>query len=344
MRIGAITGSVVFHTALLAAAMSLPAPPIRRAQDPVSVDLYTQPKDEEAKPPEPTPPPESTPPPPKVAMRDVTRSQDTRPTSATPEPAEPTPPKANEPSNTGDKPPLGKLDLTLHGLPPGSESTMAVPSGSGTFGTPTGTADGKKPWKMRGDAGNPLTGKVAAVAEDRFPLKAVGNGEFEFKGKSFHARIARDGRVSFDDKSIRDFKGLSGGFDITDMLMRAKGDDPYRHEKKMFLETTEAMRKKMAQATLKERVQESLAQVPGRLHQIWRDTRMSAKERRGLLYETWKDAAMSDSAVDDAGREACATVEAFVRRYLPADSEDAFTEDELARYNRGQKLAFAPYR
>lgn len=336
----------MFHTALLAAAMTLPAPPVRRAPEPVTFDLFTQPKPEtkpeEPKPEEPKPVEPKT----KVAMREPTPAERERmsaPETTQPEPPQPSHTEPPASTNPSEKP--GKVDLTLHALPGGgADGAVTIPSGPGSFGTTLGTDGAKKPWKMRGDAGNPLTGKVADVAEDRFPLKAIGGGEYMYKGKAFHARIARDGRVSFDDKSIRDFKGLSGGFDITDLLMRAKGDDPYRAEKKAFMDTTEAMRKKMAQAALKERVQESLAQVPGRLHQIWRDVRMTPAERRRLIYETWKDAAESDSTVDDAGREACATVEAFVRRYLPAGSEDAYTDEELQRYNRGQKLAFAPYR
>jgi hypothetical protein len=335
LRISAITGSVVLHSALIAAAFSLPAPIGRRLSDPVTVDIIARKPDTrpETRPTEP----------PKVAMRELTRERREVEHPLAPTQTEPTPPApATAPSPPISTPP-GKVDLTLHALPSGSENAASVPPGTGTFGTNLGSG-GRKPWKMRGDAGNPLTGKVADEAEDRFPLRAVGGGEFEYKGKAFSARIGRDGRVSFDDKSIRDFKGLSGGFDVTDLIMRAKGDDPYRAEKAAFMQQTEAMRKKMAQAALKERVEASLARLPAHLDEIWRDGRHPAVERRRLLYETWKDAASAETDLGDSGKEACVIVETFVRRYLPSGSEDAFTDDELERYNRGQRQKFYPYR
>jgi hypothetical protein len=339
LRIGAVTGSLVLHTALIAAAFTLPAPERVRTQDPVTVDLFSRPTPKEQPPPPKLTPPLPTPEPPKVAMRE--RSRESAPVeNPTPQPKMEQP-EATPPPSSDTRPP-GKVDLTLHTLPTGPDSAVSVPPGTGTFGDTLGTG-GKKPWKMRGDAGNPLTGKVADEAEERFPLRAIGGGEYEFKGKAFHARIARDGRVSFDDKSIRDFKGLSGGFDITDMVMRAKGNDPYRAEKQAFMNQTEAMRKKMAQSALRERVAASLANLPAHLASIWHDTRQSAAERRRTLYETWKDGAESDNNVD-AGQNACEIVETFVRRYLPEGSPDAYSEEELAMLNRGQKKKFQPYR
>ncbi len=197
---------------------------------------------------------------------------------------------------------------------------------------------------MRGDAGNPLTGKIAEESEDRFPLRPVGRGEYEYKGKAFSARIMRDGRVSFDDKNIRDFKGLSGGFDVTDLLMKAKHQDPYRAEKQAFMNYTDAMRKKMAVAALKERQAASLEHLPEHLDDIWRNRARTVEARRQEIYEMWLDAAMSESETGDAAKEACSIVETYVRRYLPADSADAFTEDELAKLNGGKRFKFAPYR
>jgi hypothetical protein len=84
--------------------------------------------------------------------------------------------------------------------------------------------------------------------------------------------------------------------------------------------------------------------LPSHLDEIWRNKYHTAADRRRLLYETWRDAAASDTDVGDAGHEACVIVENYVRRYLPAGSEDAFTDDELERFNRGQRQKFYPYR
>ncbi len=342
MRIGAVTGSLVLHLALIAAAYTLPASRTPRAQDPVSVDLFTRPKPrpEEPRPRQLTPP--LPPEPPKPALRDRRDLQEAHP-QATPEPLKRETPEPPASPNPADTRPPGKVDLTLHALPGGPDSAVSIAPGTGTFGDTLGPG-GKKPWKMRGDAGNPLTGKLTDEPEDRFPLKPIGGGEYEYKGKAFHARIARDGRVNFDDKSVRDFKGLSGGFDITDMLMRAKGNDPYRAEKQAFMLQTEGMRKKMAQAALKERVNASLANLPAHLDAIWRDPRRSPEQRRRTLYEMWKDGAESDLEAIDAASSACDIVETFVRRYLPQGSDDGYSEEELAMLNRGQKKKFQPYR
>ncbi len=341
MRISAITGSIVLHASLIAAAFTLPVPSARKTGAPVTVDLFTRKKET---PPEPAPPP---PEPPKLASREpVQKKQAPEANPLAPQrpepPPSPTPSPPVAPSPAPTPSPSQKVDLTLHALPTGPDSAPSVPSGTGTFGAPM--PGGKKPWRMRGDAGNPITGKLADQEEERFPLKPVGGGEYEYKGTAFSARIGRDGRVSFDDKSIRDFKGLSGGFDITDLIMRGKGDDPYRAEKAAFMKETEGMRKKMAQAALKERIEASLQRLPSHLDEIWRDARRSPTERRRLIFETWKDAATSESESAEAAREACAIVETYVRRYLPAGSEDAFTDDELERYNRGQGKKFYPYR
>jgi len=333
------------HLALIAAAFALPAPMKRRASDPVTVDLFV--RKQETKP-EVEPPKTPLSEPVKIASREL----HDRPPASIDHPLDPNPPIEAHPTGiepppeahpTVDTRPPGKVDLNLHTLPPGSESPVAVPSGTGTFGSPGGTP-GKAPWKMRGDPGNPLTGKVADEPEDRFPLKAIGGGEYQYKGKAFTALIGRDGRVSFDDKSIRDFKGLSGGFDITDLVMKAKHEDPYRHEKQAFLNQTEAMRKKMAQADLRERRLGSLTHLPETLDRIWHDSRMSTAERRKQLFETWKDASMSEAEIGDAAKEAGGIIETYVRRYLPHGTEDAFTDDELERYNRGQRIRFQPYR
>jgi hypothetical protein len=327
----------VLHASLIGAALTLPPPSTRRQSGPVTVDLYARKKET---PPEPVRPPE----PPKLASRELpTKKREPEPSPLAPQRPEPTPTPA--PSPTPATPPSAapapKVDLTLHALPTGPDGAASVPSGTGTFGTAPG-GNGKRPWKMRGDAGNPITGKLADQEEERFPLRPVGGGEYEYKGKAFSARIGRDGRVSFDDKSIRDFKGLSGGFDITDLIMRGKGDDPYRAEKAAFMKETESMRKKMAQAALKERIEASLQRLPAHLDEIWRDGRRPAADRRRLIYDTWKDAALSDT--DVGGAEACAIVETYVRRYLPLGTEYAFTDDELERFNRGQAKKFYPYR
>jgi hypothetical protein len=59
----------------------------------------------------------------------------------------------------------------------------------------------------------------------------------------------------------------------------------------------------------------------------------------------WRETAGSDDEVGAAGRKARATIEAFIRERLPEGTPDAFTDDELRRFNaRAGAMKFEPYR
>ena len=111
------------------------------------------------------------------------------------------------------------------------------------------------------------------------------------------------------------------------------------------MDNTSKLRAELTARARKDRLEQSLAALPGRLDQVWSDLNHSARQRRGLLYAMWREAAGSDDEVGVAGRKARATIEAFIRERLPEGSEDAFTDDELRRYNaRGGGIKFDPYR
>jgi hypothetical protein len=241
--------------------------------------------------------------------------------------------------------PSAPVDLTLHNLPGG----IAVQPGavSGGEGGPSGTfaAAPRKPWRPRGSAGDPLLGMLDEEKEERFPLKSLGADGYAYDGPSFSAHIALDGSVDFDDKFLRDFKGLSGGFDVTDMIMKSKKQDPYRYEKEKFMEETASLRNKLRASMRRAQLERSLASLPIRLQATWDDTTRTARERRNAIYTTWREAAGSDEELGPAGAQARAIIERFVREHLPDGSPDAFTPDELKRYaNRPGALKFDPYR
>jgi hypothetical protein len=337
----------------------LPDPPSRRNKPPIEIEIAAPPKPltqpEPAKE-EPKPTPPTTPTTTKVAIRTPDRSAERRerpePTPVTPPPATaeptPTPPPKDEPRPPEKPRSMASIDLRLHTLPSGASSNGVIlpPSNDSQFGTGgsiNGSSTGKREWRPRMDAGDPITGKVAEKKEERFPLARVGRDEYLYKGPQFSARILPDGSVSFDDKTFRDFNGTSGSFDITDMIMRGKKEDPYRHEKQAFLASTEGLRAQLQKKARAERLRGSLAMLPSHLEGIWFDRRLPAKRRRQLLFELWRDVADGDSDEGKAGAEARKIVESFVRKHLPEGSEDAYTEDELATLNRGHKDRFAPY-
>ena len=213
--------SIVAHGALLLIALRLPARELLRADRTISVEIQTKlppaPKVEpittrDTKPMErPVPKPEKV----KVAPA-VAPKPETQPTTQPPPSpqAEPPPQQQQQQQSSSLSMRQGPIDLSVHGL-----GGITLPGAAGGKGDGSGTFGGqapRKPWKPRGDAGDPLLGKLADIKEDRFPLTLEGDG-YHYNGPSFSAHIAMDGRVNFDEHTIRDFKGLSGGFDITDI-------------------------------------------------------------------------------------------------------------------------------
>jgi hypothetical protein len=345
-----VVASFLVHGAVIALAARLPVVSDRQTSRPIEVDVRTPlTPPEPPKPPEPEPPKPEPPKPEKVAMRAPMVRE---PTVRKKEEVEPPPPEAPpkpEPQVTGppsNKPP-GKVDLTLHALPgsTGGEYSVSLPAGEpgGTFGVPAKPAP-RKEWRPRGDAGDPITGKVRDVTTEEFPLKKVGRDEYVYKGPSFSAHITPDGKVSFDDKYIRDFNGTSGTFDLNDIFMRGKKEDPYRHLKKKFMDQTEKLRTGLVKRAHDEQVAQAIAGLPQHLAYVWSDRRKSVKSRKDMLYAIWKDTAGPGDEDSKAGEEARRVIEDFVRRQLPPGSDECYTEEELEVYNRGRSLKFAPYR
>lgn len=261
-----------------------------------------------------------------------------------PEPQPPTPPSPLPPPSHPAPP--GKVDLTLHALPGstgGSVILPAAPSGGGTFGTGAPSAP-RKEWHPRGDAGDPILGKIREEKVERFPLQKVGTDEYVYKGPQFSAHIKPDGSVSFDDKYIRDFNGTSGSWDMNDLIMRSKKQDPYRFEKEAFMMATEAQRTQIARRARQAQMAQSLAGLPYHLERVWTDRRVPAKDRRATLYELWRDAYTGEGDEGEAGARARGIIETFIRNRLPEGSEDGFTDEELATYARTSKQRFNPYR
>ncbi|HEX6835833.1 MAG TPA: hypothetical protein VF334_04635 [Polyangia bacterium] len=337
--------SIIAHVALLLIALRLPAAGRLRAKS-IEVEI-NEPKQTVVPKAPPPPAPEPPKPKPLVQKPEPLKNAQRQEKHDEPPPSEPPkqePPKQEPPPSSLSMRPSAPVDLTLHGLGGIVVNNGAVHGGEGGPAGMLATNTPRKPWKPRGDAGDPLLGKLPEEKEERFPLKLESDG-YHYDGPSFSAKIAMDGHVSFDDHSIRDFKGLSGGFDITDLAMKGHHQDPYRYEKEKFMDTTSKLRAELTAKARKERLESSLAALPAHLEQVWSDGSHSARERRGVLYAMWREAAGSDDEVGAAGRKARATIEAFIRERLPAGSENAFTDDELRRYNaRTGAVKFEPYR
>jgi hypothetical protein len=192
---------------------------------------------------------------------------------------------------------------------------------------------------------------------------------------AFVARVAPDGRVSFDDRSsigvrvhipdrsdlkrwLRDPLNesesndglppplIEGRFEMTDLVMRAVGQDPYSARKMALLDRTRDERMAMALTENRARLRAALLRTPANLDRLWRAPGSSLAAKRRLLFTLWDECAEagSDEVVATA-RAVRATIEAFIRRRLPSGSGDAYGTDEIAELNRRRtsRARFAPY-
>lgn len=124
---------------------------------------------------------------------------------------------------------------------------------------------------------------------------------------------------------------------------------------------TESARVLAAIAEAAEITEQRLAALDGELEALWTDTSKPASERRRLLFERWDECEEGDGSTEplrlttavelpdalrgQAGDRARATIEAFVRKHVPARSGDAFGAAELEALNerRESERRFDPY-
>jgi hypothetical protein len=191
-------------------------------------------------------------------------------------------------------------------------------------------------------------------AADLARREAAANAELQPDGqgmksehKTFTIKVAPDGSIaSINDKKNWQWKSpLSAEFDATDALMRSHGMDPYASYKKKILDDTREQRFEMG----KQYKTQQLA-MSGRYMEknvAWLVSRAPNKsELKQGLFELWDECAESGSEELVAGGAAArAQLLGFIKRTLPATSPDAFTAEELTRFNKQRKsrAEFAPY-
>ena len=127
--------------------------------------------------------------------------------------------------------------------------------------------------------------------------------------------------------------------DLSDAIMRAFGQDPYRAAKVRFLAATFDLRMKLAAAVRRDDLRRSLGELPEALASLWGDSRYSGAERRRILFELWREA---DSTPE--GVRAAQAIEAFIAHQLPCGSPDSYTAAELQAYQMSESgRVFSPY-
>lgn len=183
-------------------------------------------------------------------------------------------------------------------------------------------------------------------------LRDKGNGGFTYKHPGFNAKVGADGRVKFNDINIRGnlflvppFIFIAGVMDISDVIMRWLGVDPYQYAKLKFLERTFNERFAMRKRWEAINMHRGLSRLPSYLAAVWRQPWPAPLKRR-VLFELWDECAESgNKLMRDGGAKARSLIERFVALYLPPGSRDGFTVAELQWLNarRTSTAVFAPY-
>jgi len=182
-----------------------------------------------------------------------------------------------------------------------------------------------------------------------------GDGTYHWDSPGFEAHVSANGTVDFHDKSwihtdsvlvLPGFLMAAGTFDVTDLVMRATGEDPYQSEKLRFLERTFDQRAAMRMRSDRAVMARALHRLPSYLGDVWQYHGWNPALRRRILFALWDECAEhGNQLLRTGGAQARATIEAFVRRELPADSPEGFSRDELAALNRirTSEQRFDPY-
>jgi hypothetical protein len=277
--------------------------------------------------------PETVPP----GQAESTAAAPARAAAATPSPALPAAPalsaQALRPSPSApapkDAPPAG-VDLRLRRDPLALESAPVEVRPGQVIETPT------------------LSGKVGRDGSLSIRDKgSVALGSDLFSSRELMKKWMADprGPSGDHDGTVQLFRGK---FDITDSIMRAAGQDPYRAERMKMLDATREQRLALAARDRGERQQQQLVGLPASLRQIWNDVSRSARERRGLLFQLWdecQEAAEGEEQSASAGASARRMILAFIRTRARAGTADGYSPQELAALNRARqsRQRFEPY-
>jgi hypothetical protein len=152
-------------------------------------------------------------------------------------------------------------------------------------------------------------------------------------------------RLKGEDKTDgRVFTIVSGGFDLTDAAMRMAGDDPYSARKREFLERTFDERVQIGTVHRAGEMEKADQTILKHLGELWQRQDFTIGQKKELVFELWDECDEKGDA-KKGGKKARAALVRWVNVHLPEDGADAFTKDELERFNakRRSRARFAPY-
>ncbi|HEX6244846.1 MAG TPA: hypothetical protein VFZ61_28195 [Polyangiales bacterium] len=179
-------------------------------------------------------------------------------------------------------------------------------------------------------------------------LERKADGSFVYTGRGIGARIDAQGgltmwdkfssaRFAMDPQKIDDYTWVVRlfrvFFDLYARLDKAFGNDPYRSERRDFLEQTRDL-----QTLLLERNAERA--LERMLDGIWKLAQMSISEKKQRLFSLW-----TECSSDRYGQKARRRIEEFVREHCGRESACEYSEAEIERLSArlGAGARFSPY-
>ena len=140
-------------------------------------------------------------------------------------------------------------------------------------------------------------------------LRRHKDGTHHYKGHAFKAVVEQDGSVTFEDGYGQ---GVTLRFDITDAIMRRRGEDPYRVEKNWFLEGTEEFRQELLERWQAKQTLVAIRKLRIRLLRIYENEALSGSEKAAYVI-----ALFQDTSDDEAGASARNAITEFVTDRMP---------------------------
>lgn len=118
-----------------------------------------------------------------------------------------------------------------------------------------------------------------------------------------------DGPVTFDDGYGQ---GVTVRFDITELIMRRHGEDPYRVEKNWFLDGTSEFRQELFECWQEKQTLVAVRKLRIRLLRIAEDETLPDREKAARIITIFRDTADNES-----GASARSTIAEFVAERMP---------------------------
>ena len=230
---------------------------------------------------------------------------------------------------TASSPLLARSPFTSHGTQPGSVAPL------GTLVTRVPGLTRERLLRRR------------FFPESKYRIRKLRDGRIRFIHPGFTVDVRPDGTVHFHDKSLSGLKlALGFAFDLTDTIMRAKGQDPYAAAKLQFLRETRPWRLRLRRRWRRRTSRRALAAVDTRLQTIWKDPKLNLETKKRIFFQLWDELQESGTGpLAERARIARLRILSFIETHLPPTGPGSYSPGELARLNRKRtsKHFFDPY-